>query len=253
MSKNSTIYFAISEAIRKDIARRRLKPHSRLPSELELARKYGTARATVRRALAQLQGEGLIYSRQAVGSFVAEPRVEQDLDQLFSFTQVMVDHHILPASRLLACERQRITAPDSPILARLGLKSGVPVIHVRRLRLGSGEPLVIATTWLPEARFPDFFSYNLEEESVYEIMGKCGYRPTDAVQTFQAVTLDCEQAQLLTVEPGSPALLIRRTGYSNGLAVEYAVDYYRGDRTTFRARLGLIEQRHGPPRDEHLF
>jgi hypothetical protein len=28
-----------------------------------------------------------------------------------------------------------------------------------------------------------------------------------------------------------------------GLPVEYAVDYYRGDRTKFRVRLGVLEQR----------
>ena len=51
--------------------------------------RYGAARETVRKALARLQEQGLIYSRQAVGSLVAEPRVEQDLDQLMSFSEFM--------------------------------------------------------------------------------------------------------------------------------------------------------------------
>jgi GntR family transcriptional regulator len=216
-------------------------------------RKYRVARATVRRALAQLQSEGLVYTKQGVGSFVAEPRVDQDLDQLFSFTEFMVYRHIRPGSKLLAAEVQRIKAPDSPILYYLGLKSGDRVIYVRRLRLGSGEPLVIANTWLPEARFPDFLKQDLEHESVYEIMRKLNHKPTDAVQTFEAVTLDREVAGLLTVPPGSAALLIRRVGYASGIPVEYAIDYYRGDRTKFRVRLGLLEQRITDRiRDDHI-
>jgi len=31
--------------------------------------------------------------------------------------------------------------------------------------------------------------------------------------------------------------------YANGMPIEYAEDYYRGDRTTFRVRLGVLEQR----------
>jgi GntR family transcriptional regulator len=253
MSTNSPVYLDIAEALRKEVARRRLAPHSRLPSEPELVRKYRVARATVRRALAQLQSEGLVYTKQGVGSFVAEPRVDQDLDQLFSFTEFMVYRHIRPGSKLLAAEVQRIKAPDSPILYYLGLKSGDRVIYVRRLRLGSGEPLVIANTWLPEARFPDFLKQDLEHESVYEIMRKLNHKPTDAVQTFEAVTLDREVAGLLTVPPGSAALLIRRVGYASGIPVEYAIDYYRGDRTKFRVRLGLLEQRITDRiRDDHI-
>lgn len=247
------MYLDIADALRKEVVRGRLAPHSRLPSEPELVRRYGVARATVRRALAQLQSEGLIYTRQAVGSFVAEPRVDQDLDQLFSFTEFMVYRHIKPGSKLLAAETQRIMAADSPILYYLGLKPGDRVIHVRRLRLGGGEPLVIANTWLPEARFPGFLKQDLERESVYEIMRKLDRKPTDAVQTFEAVALDRELAELLTVAPGSAALLIRRIGYASGIPVEYAIDYYRGDRTKFRVRLGLLEQRVTDRiRDDHI-
>src|SRR5437867_9763609 len=101
MRKNGSVYLDIADSIRSEILSKTISAHTRLPSEPELVRKYSAARATIRRALAKLQEEGLIYSRQAVGSFVAEPRVEQDLDQLFSFTEFMVYRGITPASRLI--------------------------------------------------------------------------------------------------------------------------------------------------------
>lgn len=246
MGESREIYRNIAEKIRSHIEQRRLKPHTRLASEQELARAFRAARATVRRALAQLQAEGLIYARRGEGSFVAEPRVEQDLDQLFSFTEVMVYHHLRPASRVLEAGRRTIDDGASPVLAALALRPGSAVFYIKRLRLGGGEPLVIAQTWLPERCFPRFLGHNLERQSIYDIMGEYGYRPTDAIQTFEAVALDGQQARLLEVEPGSPGMLICRTGYAKGLAVEYAVDHYRGDRTRFRARLGLLEHGIGP-------
>ncbi len=243
MPKKALLYQRIAEALRREILARRLPPHSRLPSEPELVRRYRAARETVRRALARLQEEGLIYRRQAVGSFVAEPRVDQELDQLFSFTEFMTYRGMKPGSKLLESGLLRISDPESPVLRSLRLKPGAGVIFIRRLRTGSGEPLVIASTWLPAERFPGFLEEDLTRHSVYEIMGRMGYKPTDAVQSIEAVTLSARQAALLTVAPGSPALLIRRVGYAQGVPVEYAEDYYRGDRTTFRVRLGVLEKR----------
>jgi GntR family transcriptional regulator len=243
MGKNTAVYLDLADAIRRDIVSQELPPHTRLPSEPELVQKYGVARATIRRALAKLQQEGLIYSRQAVGSFVAEPHVEQDLDQLTSFTEFMVYRGMKPGSRLILAETQQVDDPESPLLHYLALRPGAKVLYIRRLRLGGKEPLVIANTWLPEARFPDFWSHDLERQSVYEIMGAGGRKPTDAIQTIESVTLTPEDAELLTVPVGSSALRICRMAYPSGVPVEYAVDLYRGDRTKFRVRLGVIEKR----------
>jgi GntR family transcriptional regulator len=242
MVRSHPIYIAIAEEIRREILSGPLPPHTRLPSEPELVLRYGAARETVRKALARLQEQGLIYSRQAVGSFVAEPRVEQDLDQLLGFSQFMVYQGLKPGSQILASERRRIKDGNSPVLRQLRLKAGSGVFYLRRLRLGGGTPLVIANTWLPERLFPKFLDHDLHRHSVYEIMQKMGHKPVDAVQTIEAVTLEQEDAELLTVPVGSAALLIKRVAYSAGVPVEYAVDYYRGDRTTFRARLGVLEQ-----------
>jgi GntR family transcriptional regulator len=243
MGKNAVVYLDIADAIRQEIVANSLAAHTRLPSEPELVAKYGVARATVRRALAKLQDEGLIYSKQAVGSFVAEPRVEQDLDQLFSFTEFMIFRGMKPGSQLIRAETQHAGDTDPLVSHHLGLRTGANVLYIRRLRLGGTEPLVIANTWLAESRFPDFWNHNLEHQSVYDIMGVSGYKPTDAIQTIESVTLCDEDADLLTVPRGSPALLIRRVAYASGVPVEYAVDLYRGDRTKFRVRLGVLEKR----------
>jgi len=246
-------YLEIAAALRKEISGQHLAPHSRLPSEPELVRRYGVARETVRRALAKLEEDGLIYRRRAVGTFVAEPHIEQDLDKLFSFTEFMIYRGMQPGSRILVSQVEQISDAESPVLHHLGLPPGASVIHLRRLRLGSGEPLVIASTWLPESRFRGFLNHDLQKHSVYEVMSKMGHKPTDAVQTIESVTLGPDEAALLTVPVGSPALLIRRVGYAGGLPVEYAVDYYRGDRTKFRVRLGVLEQRLSDhSREEHI-
>ncbi len=235
-------YRRIAEALRRDIVCGRLAPGARLLSEHQLAKKYGVARETIRRALGHLQDSGLVSARRAVGSFVEEPKVDQELDALFSFSEVMVHRGLKPGARLLAAEVREVSMIDSPILAALQLPVGERVICLRRLRLGNSEPLVIATTYLPDRLFPDFLKHDLKRRHVYDVMDKeYSRRPDDATQTFEAVTLGSEDAQLLHVAPGSSALLITRIGMAKGVPVEYATDYYRGDRTRFRVRLGHID------------
>jgi GntR family transcriptional regulator len=229
------IFRQIAESLCCDIAG--LPPHTRLPSEHELVETYGVARATVRRALARLQEEGLVYSRRAVGYFVAEPKIEQDLDRLFSFGEFMVIRGLKPGAILLSADILKISSVDSPIRTHLKLGIGERALHLCRLRLGSGRPLVIATTYLPERLFPGFLEHDLKGQSVYQIMQEYGLKPTEATQTFEAAALKRREADLLQVPKDSPALLIERTGYARGMPVEYAVDYYRGDSTKFRVQL----------------
>jgi GntR family transcriptional repressor for pyruvate dehydrogenase complex len=57
--------------IAADITSGRLLPGERLPTEQELMAKLGVSRTVVREAVATLRAEGLIATRQGIGSFVA--------------------------------------------------------------------------------------------------------------------------------------------------------------------------------------
>ena len=59
-------------SLKSDIAARRFAPENRLPGEDALAARFHAARETVRRALAQLQREGLVEKRNGIGTFVTK-------------------------------------------------------------------------------------------------------------------------------------------------------------------------------------
>lgn len=66
-------YQILVDRISNDISSGALPPGTQLPTEIRLSEDYGISRQTVRRALSQLQKDGLIYSIQGSGSFVAYP------------------------------------------------------------------------------------------------------------------------------------------------------------------------------------
>ncbi|MEV5510463.1 GntR family transcriptional regulator [Streptomyces orinoci] len=63
-------YAQITNALRAAILTKTLQPGEKLPSQSDLTKRYGVSRATVQRALRDLQDEGLIVARQGSGVFV---------------------------------------------------------------------------------------------------------------------------------------------------------------------------------------
>lgn len=65
-------YRQLKEEIVSWIATAQFKPHDKLPSENEIAGRFGFSRQTVRQALGDLETEGWLYRSQGKGTFVAE-------------------------------------------------------------------------------------------------------------------------------------------------------------------------------------
>ncbi|GGD87412.1 GntR family transcriptional regulator [Paenibacillus nasutitermitis] len=65
-------YIQLKEEILSWITTDQFKAHDKLPSENEIAARYGFSRQTVRQALGELEAEGWLYRSQGKGTFVAE-------------------------------------------------------------------------------------------------------------------------------------------------------------------------------------
>jgi DNA-binding FadR family transcriptional regulator len=66
--RSSAIYHQIVELI----VTGEFAVNNRLPSEIELARRFGASRPVVREALARLRDDGIVVSRQGSGSYVKQ-------------------------------------------------------------------------------------------------------------------------------------------------------------------------------------
>jgi GntR family transcriptional regulator, transcriptional repressor for pyruvate dehydrogenase complex len=62
-----------TEALTRLVLGGEYAPRARLPTELELARRFGVSRTVVREAVARLKSSGLVESRQGSGVYVREP------------------------------------------------------------------------------------------------------------------------------------------------------------------------------------
>ena len=71
------VWKSIAATLEGDIASGHYAPGDKLPTEAALAARFGVNRHTVRRALADLGGRGILRSRRGAGVFVEAPPTER--------------------------------------------------------------------------------------------------------------------------------------------------------------------------------
>jgi GntR family transcriptional regulator len=226
-----TAHAQIEDWLADAIAAGQLSPGDRLPTEQDLAAWLGVSRMTLRHALSELAQRGLVTRTvgRAGGTFVAEPKLEQDLTTLAGFSEQLRRHGKVAGARVLAATR--ITASPAATTA-LELAEGAAVYDVRRIRLADGRPIVIEHSQFPADLFPDLLACRLDG-SLYELLAdNYGQRPYRARECLEPVVAGVREAEALEVDEGAPLMLVERTAYSQaGQPLEFARDLFRGDRT----------------------
>jgi GntR family transcriptional regulator len=200
--------------------------------ERELATQYGVSLITVRRAMDELAREQRVERSRGRGTFVLAPRIDRDLDEPLSFTEEMQTRGLDPETRLVAA---RPEPAGEAVAAGLRLEPGSPTLFVERLRLADAEPLLLEQVHLPAEQYPGLLASDLEHGSLYRILtDRYGTKIARARETFEPVLLHSREAELLGVKARQPALLIEGIAYSHdGIPVEFAHTYMRGDRTRY--------------------
>ena len=226
-----TAHAQIEDWLADAIAAGQLSPGDRLPTEQDLAAWLGVSRMTLRHALGELAQRGLVTRAvgRGGGTFVAEPKLEQDLTTLAGLSEQLRRHGKVAGARVLAAA----CIPASPAAAAaLELPEGEPVFDVRRIRLADGRPIVIEHSQFPAKLFPDLLECRLDG-SLYELLALTyGLRPHHARESLEPVVAGVREAEALEIDEGAPLMLVERTAYANaGQPVEFARDLFRGDRT----------------------
>lgn len=212
-----------------------LGPGARLPSERQLANRFGVARMTVRGAVESLIARGLIYRAQGQGTFVAQPRFAQS-EALTSFSEDMRRRGLRPGATVVARD---VIAADVVTAERLGIAAGDPVVRVERIRTADGQPMALERAYLPLARFPGLDALDLTDTSLYDALRRhWQVEVHNADQRVHPVLLRSADAARLDVGEGQPGLAFHRlTRDAAGDVIEYVVSLYRGDRYEVRTHL----------------
>ncbi len=122
----------------------------KLPSELELSRRYGVNRHTVRMALLKLADKGLVVSRQGAGVFVTDEQPEYRIARQPSTSELEQAMNDATTGELIASYRR----PTSHYLAGLlQIDRGGELLVLETLRQAGSRLLSYGYHYFDAARF----------------------------------------------------------------------------------------------------
>ena len=222
------LYVQIRRALRANIEDGILEPGAQLPSEDELAATFGVSRMTVRKGIADLLDEGILYRKRGVGTFVSQLQIERDHNRLTPFfDSAALDRY---DARIVVLE-QEVRPAKLAVAKALNLKEGEPAVYIRTLRMADGLPITLHDEFVPYKLCPDLLYEDLTTKLTWEAVEGFGFPVKYAVQKIEAVSVDEEIANLLEMREGDSALYKQRTVFAvDGTPVEFALCYNRGDR-----------------------
>jgi GntR family transcriptional regulator len=227
------LYRQIAAEILAKLTAGELAPGDRVPSEPELAETYGVARMTARKAIESLVLDGKLTRHKGRGTFVAQPKMPYPAPTVFSFTRAMQGLGLEVTTKLLDLHT---TEADADLAADLRIREGDEVLHVRRLRLVSGEPVAIHSSYMAKEYLTGLLAADLLTRPIAEAMARVGNERVAASHDYlEAIAAEPEVAHLLDIEPGEPIQFICGVGYSStGKPVLATRAWYRADRFRFR-------------------
>ena len=209
------LYDQIKELITQSLIAGEWKPGESIPSEMELAARFGVSQGTVRKAIDALAMENIVVRRQGKGTYVATHSEEKIQLRFLRLVAANGTKELLD-NQLLSCEKSKASAN---VARQLDLRAGSAVISIRRLLVFSGKPLILDHIVLPASPFKGVTaekiqSFNGSMYRLYET--QLGIRMVRAEEKLTAVGADADAAGLLGINPGTPLLSIERIAYTYG-------------------------------------
>ena len=213
----------------------RLQAGARVPSERELAQRFGMSRMTVRRGIEHLERAGVLQRDSTVGTRVADVSVMRVMDtrRAFSMTQLVRGSGARPGSRLLMFALGRA---DRSVASALRIAPGDAIVSIRRLRTANDVPFCIETSLLPRARVPDLVAEDLAQNtSLYQLLrNRYNIVPTDRDSEISAGPISAEDGSLLGLPEGVNVLMYRSVVRdAEGVPVEEVTSVNHPQRVVF--------------------
>jgi GntR family transcriptional regulator len=233
-------YQAIADRLRAQINNGVLAPGQRLPSEPDLAAEYDASRNTVRLAIALLINQGLVVSRQGLGTFVVEPtkpftallsRIHEPPTELHTSRSLPVISPAADESELIRLIVETSTASPS-VAEKLDIAPGDPVV-VRRSQYFIGEvPWQLINSYYPSdlAKGTALEQAGEIEAGSVGLLSELGYPQQGFVDEIGARMPNARELNFFALVSGTPVLVVTRTSYSADRPIRLTRYIYRADR-----------------------
>lgn len=225
------LYSQIKSAIAKRIRAAEWPASFQVPREEELAAEFGASPLTVRRALRELQMEGLLTRIQGRGTFVIGPKMQCAIFELSDVSEEIENGGGVHTSEVISLSALPL---GSPLANLLPLPDEGVVFHSRILHKEDGTPIQIEDRFVNAKEAPGYLDQDFTLVTPHAYL----LRETEVTfvdNTIRAIRPDEESRIALQIDPGQPCLLLDRRTWRGDVPVTRSRFLYPGDRYRLRS------------------
>ncbi|MED1112691.1 GntR family transcriptional regulator [Bacillus paramycoides] len=225
----SAKYKQIADILEQNIRDGLFNETKKLPTEEALMNRFEVSRNTIRKVISQLVNRGYIFQVQGSGMFLRETSVTDyiNLGSLRGLTKNLVSQNI--ETKVLELE---IIDANEEIAERMQCDVGTRLYFLKRLRIVDGKPFSIEISYFKKDIIP-YLNEEIALSSVYsyfieDLRLHIGF----ADKVISCEKVNKENAQLLEINKGDPALLIENTVHLvNGTIFELSQSLFHYEKT----------------------
>ncbi|MEE4246256.1 MAG: histidine utilization repressor [Kangiellaceae bacterium] len=226
MLKTESRYIKVKRHIMDGIKNGEWRPGDQVPSENELVRLCQVSRMTARRALEELDAEGIIVRVRGKGSFVAEEKHQSSLFEIKNIKQEIIDAGHKHSVQLY--EMSEIPA-TLELIELFGLEQNDTVFHSVIVHYQDNLPIQLEERFINRQTAPDYLQQDFKNTTPNEYLTRVAPL-TEAEHIIEAIVPEKHIYSLLELDTDEAVLLLTRTTWSFGQAVSYAKLYHPGKR-----------------------
>ncbi len=227
--KGLSIWKQIERQLLRDIALEVFKPGEKMPTEMELATRFGVNRHTVRQAMAALAEANVVRVEQGRGAFVQESVLDYPVGNRTRFSQIVSSRHRMPDKRLVS---DKILKASPTVARNLRLKPNEKVIEILSVSEADGIPLAVGQSFLPAKRFEGIVEIFKGTKSLTEAFREFGIQ--DYTRKFTKISAQLPNSKiagLLKQQKSRPILLTESVDVdAAGAPIEYGNTSFTSDR-----------------------
>ncbi|WP_138423753.1 phosphonate metabolism transcriptional regulator PhnF [Maritimibacter alexandrii] len=225
------VWKSIAATLEDEILKGHYRPGGKLPTEAALAARFGVNRHTVRHAIADMAGRGVVRSRRGSGVFVETEPTEYPIGKRVRFHQNIRASGRLPQKTVLRVEERGADLTEAKALE---IDPGAPVIVYEGLSFAEGQPIAHFISVFPAAPVPGLAKTLEEVSSVTEALKRNGI--PDYVRSETRISVDhATPTQALHLKIGAGDALLKSVGVNRtegGLPIEFGTTWFAGDKVT---------------------
>ena len=193
------------------------KPGDLIPPESKLITLYKVSRITVRKAMDELEREGIIIKKQGKGTYVKEKKISYNANSIGSFTQRFKEqNHSLKTITL----EYEIINTDHYVKDLLKCDT---LLCIKRFRVLDDNPFAIMLNYMDYEKVPNL-QKKFKEQSLYSFLKKeYDIEFYGVIETVEARGATKQEAEQLGIQENFPLFSLRRlSSGKDGQLVEYS-------------------------------